>query len=205
MKASKSPIGRLPASPRNTCAGCLLNDGKAEHGAEQRERQKSDACRHRAKRCERRDAQRHRHHLRHRDPVDAVEKIDGVDEPDGAEHEQRPLEQQGQQIGEQPQVSRQARHHDERGERLADEAPRHRQRARIVGEPEHRQAQGGGEQRAEAPSRPPAPATRAQAAAQMISSASMTPTPAPCGVARTCEERSLGWARRWRTSTGLRK
>ena len=118
----------------------LVEDGKAEYGAEQRQRQESDARRHRVQACERRYAQRHRHHLHHGDPIDAVEKIDGVDEPDGAEHEQRPLEQQGNETGEQPQVLRKARHHDEHGKRLADEAPRYRQRPGIVGEPEHRQA-----------------------------------------------------------------
>ena len=97
--------------------------------------------------CKHGDAERHRHHLRRRDPVEPIEEVHGVDEPHGAEHEERPLHHERQQIGEQPQIRWQARHHDKCGKRLADKAPRYGERPRIVGKPEHGQSRGGNEHR----------------------------------------------------------
>ena len=83
----------------------LVEDGEAEHGAEQRERQQPDRGRHRAKRVEDNDPQRHRHDLRHHHPIEAVEEIDGVHQPDDAQHQQPSSAQAGIRSGNTRKVS----------------------------------------------------------------------------------------------------
>ena len=92
----------------------LVEDGEAEHGAEQSERQQPDSCRHDAEGVQHRDGERDGYDLGHRHPVEPVEEVDGVDEADRADHEQRPLDAERKEPRQDAHILRQRQHDGER-------------------------------------------------------------------------------------------